>query len=65
MEEGEEVVLGGKGSRVVSPLLSKALPRKGKVSGAYKIYNQNTTTPVFNILGLRLKPFMTYMYNQQ
>jgi protein farnesyltransferase subunit beta len=25
---------------------------------------QNTTTPVFNILGLRLKPFINYFYQQ-
>jgi protein farnesyltransferase subunit beta len=55
VEEGEAVILGGKDSRVVSV-------DKGRAATCIDL--QNTTAPVFNILLLRLKPFINYFYGQ-
>lgn len=55
-EKGELIVVGGDASRVVSQV--------GRAKQANSA-PQNTTTPVFNALGIRMRPFINYFYQQQ
>lgn len=60
-EEGGEIIVGGRDNRIVSSHTLNVLQNNSYNS----FIDQNTTTPVFNILELRLKPFINYFYCQE